>query len=673
MTTNTLRKDPEATAQPDRGKMVKRLSIGSKLTMGFSILVVLVLLVVGLTYFASDEATNTITDTVELRVPAALASARAQANLLRMFADLRGYLVLGERRFIDSYNEAEQAFQADLETLEALSQNFDPDNQQRINDLRLAYEEWQALPPRLFALRDDQMEREPAYRWLNTTGTELSGGVLININQMIEAQARREPTAQNILLLRDMATFQGSYAAMFSGLRGYVTTRNPIFRSYEYEVNRDITEDTWQSLVQNQALLTPEQQALLAETRDARNEFLAQVPDEVFAVLESEQWREDLYLFDSQVQPLTDQMQQLLREITESQQAALQNDLTRGSEGLNVARWQSLVGGLAAVILGIAMAFIFWRIIVGPVRRLTTVAQQIQEGNLTVQARVESGDEIGTFARTFNSMTAQLRQNLVQIRKEKKRADDLLNVVIPIGVALSSEKNFNQLLENMLVQALSFCYADCGALFLRDHNALKLVMLRVTSQQRLMGGTSGIPIELAPLELIDAETGEPDCGSPVTYVACNMTTVNIADIDSADNPFDIGRLKEFTTLVGYRPVSLLALPLKNTQAEVLGVMLLINAQNPETNQIIPFDTNLQQMMESFSSLAVAALESYIREQRLRQEIQQLRIEIDEQKRQQQVSEIVETDFFQDLRAKVHALRQRNQEKASNMPEDASQV
>ena len=71
-----------------------------------------------------------------------------------------------------------------------------------------------------------------------------------------------------------------------------------------------------------------------------------------------------------------------------------------------------------------------------------------------------------------------------------------------------------------------------------------------------------------------------------------------------------------------------------------------------------FDENLQQMMESFSSLAAAALEAYIREQALRQEIKQLRIEIDEAKLQQQVSETVETDFFQELQKKASAIRRR---------------
>ncbi len=47
-----------------------------------------------------------------------------------------------------------------------------------------------------------------------------------------------------------------------------------------------------------------------------------------------------------------------------------------------------------------------------------------------------------------------------------------------------------------------------------------------------------------------------------------------------------------------------------------------------------------------------------REEKLKKEVAELRIEIDEVKRQKQVSEIVDTDFFQDLQAKARAMRER---------------
>ena len=52
-----------------------------------------------------------------------------------------------------------------------------------------------------------------------------------------------------------------------------------------------------------------------------------------------------------------------------------------------------------------------------------------------------------------------------------------------------------------------------------------------------------------------------------------------------------------------------------------------------------------------------AQEVYAREQSLRQEVQELRIEIDEAKKARQVSQLVNTDTFQELRAKAQKLRQ----------------
>jgi CRP/FNR family transcriptional regulator, cyclic AMP receptor protein len=51
-------------------------------------------------------------------------------------------------------------------------------------------------------------------------------------------------------------------------------------------------------------------------------------------------------------------------------------------------------------------------------------------------------------------------------------------------------------------------------------------------------------------------------------------------------------------------------------------------------------------------------EVYNREQRLKQEVQELRIEIDQTKKQHSVSEITETDYFRSLQLKLKDLRQR---------------
>lgn len=651
-------------------RLFKNLRIGIKLTIGLGILVALTLLVAGLGWLSSAEATEKINNTGDVRVPTALVSSRAQANLLRMLSHVRGYLALGQSDFRKNYQESRQAFEADLAELEGLSSNFDPENKRRLAELKQTFEEeWLQLPDRLFELRDDQLEREPAYKLLATEGILQGGTVLIETGKLIDAQGRREPTPENIAQLAEMARFQGSFAAMLSGLRGYVTTRNRTFKG-EYEANLTINQIAWESLSEQKDSLTQSQQVSLQKIAESRETFLS-LPDEMFDVLESERWREDLYLFTSQAIPAASKMLNLLDEITADQQQLLQKDLNIGRAELAAARVRTLGLGAIAIVLGLGLSLILRENIAGPVRRLTRVAEQIRKGDLEAQARVESRDEIGILAETFNNMTGQLRRTLLQVRKEKKRADDLLDVVIPIGVELASEKDFNRLLESMLLEAKSFCHADAGILYLRTQDErLEFVNVRNDTLGIAMGGTTGKDFTftqlLQPLPLYNKTTGEPNENTLATRAALTGASINISSPEQAQN-LDFSDPKIFK---GYRANTSLTIPLKNSEEHVIGVLQLINAQDAETGGIIPFDPNLQRMMESFSSLAVAALEAYIREQRLKQEIQQLRIEIDEAKRKKQVDEIVETDFFQDLQAKAREIRRRGRRTKDNQPKDA---
>lgn len=645
-------------------RFISNFPIGRKLLLGFGILVVLTLLVVGLSYVASREATTVINRTGDFRAPMARISANAQANLLRMLAATRGYLALGDRQFIDRYYDAETDFRADLAQLQELSDDLDPLNQLRLQNLEAAFNQWQPLPQQLFALRDDQLLREPAYRTLATDGITYGGRVLIDIQNMIESQALREPSADNIDLLKDMANFQGSFAAMLSGLRNYVTTQNRSFRQ-EYEVNLVANQFAWQRLLDknDRGLLAAGQQELMSAINNNRASFLTLPEETIFPILESDRSREDLFLFATQAVPINEQMLGLLDEMTADQQALLQQDLDRGRTGLNRAVRRTLLFGLVAMVLGVAMAVVASELIAGPVRRLTAVAEEIRQGNLDAQAPVESGDEIGILAQTFNRMTSQLRQTLLQVRKEKKRADDLLNVVIPIGVELSSEKNFNRLLENMLVEAQNFCNANAGILYLRRDNELHYTIVRDDAQQISLGGTTDHTVPYAPLPLYD-KGNAPARPIAAVQAAVEEQVINIADTRQA-GAYDFSGPDPDNDA---RPTSLLTIPLENSAGDVAGVLQLLDARDPDSGEIVPFDENLQQMMASFSSLATAALEAYIREQALRQEIQQLRIEIDESKRQKQVEEIVDTDFFQDLRAKAREMRRRGRQAGGSTPE-----
>lgn len=85
-------------------------------------------------------------------------------------------------------------------------------------------------------------------------------------------------------------------------------------------------------------------------------------------------------------------------------------------------------------------------------------------------------------------ITGLLRKILIQVGVEKKRADSLLEIVIPIGVELSTEENFARLLENMLLEAKAFCHADAGSLYLLKNGQLEFAVVRNDTLDISMGG-----------------------------------------------------------------------------------------------------------------------------------------------------------------------------------------
>lgn len=254
-------------------------------------------------------------------------------------------------------------------------------------------------------------------------------------------------------------------------------------------------------------------------------------------------------------------------------------------------------------------------------------------------------------------ITGQLRIILIQLGIQKKRADGLLDIVIPIGVNLASEKNFQKLLESMLVEAKNFCGADAGTLYLKKKDELEFAVVRNDSLKIAMGGVNGSEVTLPPVKLFDSE-GNPNRSNIAAYAALTGEIINIEDAYE-NNKFDFSGTREFDQRTGYVSSSFLTIPLKDSEDKVQGVLQLLNALDHTKKTIIPFDQNLQQLMSSFSSLASAALEGYIQEQKLRKEIQQLKIEIDHVKRDKQVAEITDSSYFQELKEKAQSMRGRN--------------
>jgi HD-GYP domain-containing protein (c-di-GMP phosphodiesterase class II) len=176
-----------------------------------------------------------------------------------------------------------------------------------------------------------------------------------------------------------------------------------------------------------------------------------------------------------------------------------------------------------------------------------------------------------------------------------------------IGAALSKERDINRLLESILIAAKTITHADGGTLYrmTEDGQALRFEILRTDSLHIAMGGTTGNAINFPNLPLTNAR-GESNDTMVAAYAAIHDKTVNIADAYT-EAGFDFSGTRSFDERTGYRSQSFLTVPMKNHEGEIIGVLQLINAQDPVTHQVNPFSTADQGLAESLASQAAIAL------------------------------------------------------------------
>lgn len=196
---------------------------------------------------------------------------------------------------------------------------------------------------------------------------------------------------------------------------------------------------------------------------------------------------------------------------------------------------------------------------------------------------------------------------LREFNEMEKLADDLRLKILPLGIALSAEKDFDHLLEQIVVEAMEICAADSATLYLRtEDDQLRYVIDRTNSLDIYYGGNTKTAVPFPPIPLYHADK-TPGKANIAAYAALAKESVNIANIYDAEG-FDISNLRAFDLQHHYHTTSCLTVPLLNNEA--IGVLQLLNARDEEGN-IVPFQPYHQLVAESLASQATVVLQNHL--------------------------------------------------------------
>jgi HD-GYP domain-containing protein (c-di-GMP phosphodiesterase class II) len=199
-----------------------------------------------------------------------------------------------------------------------------------------------------------------------------------------------------------------------------------------------------------------------------------------------------------------------------------------------------------------------------------------------------------------------LRRRQSELEQQLQRAESEINGLNEIGVALSSQRDRKSLLDMILRKSREITQSDAGSLYLVEDNG---------GESRLRFILTHNDSALMPF----AETLLPiDSASIAGYVALTGTELVLDDVYQIPPALPFRFNAKFDEQTGYRCKSMLTVPMKDPQGEIIGVVQLINCKRDPKLRVdrrtvdavvLPFPEQSPLLLRSLASQAAVAIEN----------------------------------------------------------------
>jgi HD-GYP domain-containing protein (c-di-GMP phosphodiesterase class II) len=200
-----------------------------------------------------------------------------------------------------------------------------------------------------------------------------------------------------------------------------------------------------------------------------------------------------------------------------------------------------------------------------------------------------------------------LRLRVATLEGDDKRARERMVEMNRIGIALSSEHDIDKLQDLILHSCRQLTNADAATLYLVEETEDGHRMLRFAWSQT---HSVDVPFSTFKMPLIEKSIGG------FTVLSGRPQVVEDAYNLPPDVPF--GFNSSFDEQHGYRTRSMLCVPMRNHDGEIVGAIQLINAKRHyETKltresverEVIPFEADHLELIQSIASQAAVALDN----------------------------------------------------------------
>jgi len=242
-------------------------------------------------------------------------------------------------------------------------------------------------------------------------------------------------------------------------------------------------------------------------------------------------------------------------------------------------------------------------------------------GELDVPADLPGADVISAFVpavsgnrQLFVALRAAFREAAGRLEAARARADVAqhkkeITELTRIGVALSTERNYDVLLEMILTQARQITQSDGGSLYLVEGRGTPAPRLRFKLAQSETLANTGFVEFTMPL----------DHASIAGYVCSTGEPLTIDDVYFLPPDVEYSFNRSFDERTGYRSKSVLTVPMRNHHDEVIGAVQLLNRKRDQgvkltsadvvEQQVVPFSRRTVEIVNALAGQAAVSIEN----------------------------------------------------------------
>jgi len=231
-------------------------------------------------------------------------------------------------------------------------------------------------------------------------------------------------------------------------------------------------------------------------------------------------------------------------------------------------------------------------------------------------------------ARILENAAAHLRliEERRGLRDELARASGEIAELNRIGVALTAERDTQQLLDLIVTKAREITASDGGSLYVveeEDADAPEWPPAAAVERAAPVVSARRLRFKIAQNDSVAFDFDESvlplTSASIAGYVALTGDTINVADVYElpADLPHTFNR--GFDAHAGYRTQSMLAVPMRTPQGRIVGVLQLVNAKRHAAarlrsaadveREVRPYTPHQLELVASLTSQAAVALDN----------------------------------------------------------------